>query len=201
MLPSFSKKKSRRERIEGSERVAQAYEKVSGNPVNIDILLGTVIRVLPQQTRKHIQFQTTESSTFSDVKRRCPSYGSYESTTSSWSAQEAHRSLGVVAPPPAPASDGPVPMDIDQVAALAMALTKGRAKGIGKAGKAGKKGEKGREGKTDRGSNTKGQSKSGKSGTRSKAGGKGNKGKGKGQGQQNQPKCWNCGKFGYTQKD
>ena len=198
-LPSFTKDKTMREQIDGLERIAQEYEKVSGSPISPDILLGTLIRVLPQQLRSHIQLQMTEKSTFTDVKQYCLAY---EVTTSTWSAAKVHQSLGVVAPPPAPASDGPVPMDIDQIAAQVMALTKGKGKGKGKKGKDGKKQEKGGKGKADQGFNAKGQPKGGKQGKgQGKAKGSKGKGKGQGKGQQGQPKCWNCNRYGHVQKD
>ena len=60
-LPAFNKTKTLREQIEGLERIATEYQRVSGSMPGEDILLGTLLRCLPSQVRSHIQLQMDDS--------------------------------------------------------------------------------------------------------------------------------------------
>ena len=140
-LPAFNKTKTLREQIEGLERIATEYQRVSGSMPGEDILLGTLLRRLPSQVRSHIQLQMDDSASYASVRAFVLSY---EVTTTTWSAAKVHQSLGVTEPP-----SEAVPMEVD-------ALTKGKGKGKGK-GKQSKGKGKG-DGKNSKGGQGKGKS-------------------------------------------
>ena len=193
------------------ERLSAEYERVAGKPVGDDLLLGTVIRCLPQAIRQRLQLQMSESTTFAEVRSYLMSY---ESTTTQWSTTKVQQALGVIAPPQQSSdqhAQDPVPMDISRMsvkdAIAELNRIKGGKKGPGKGG--GKKGDpKGKKGKGDGGKPF--QSYSGYQPGKGK-GGKydagGKKGQGKGGGKKGDPKgktnpnivCWFCGKTGHPQ--
>ena len=181
--PAFSKEKTLQEQVFGLERISHEYTRISGRSVGDDVLLGTLLRCLPQHIRNHIQLVMTEQSTYHQVRAYVLAC---ETTTTSWSPQRVHQALGVTAPPQNPNDNGPVPMEIDRVKG------KGKEKGKGK-GKDGSPKGKG-----------KGQGK-GKGGDKGKAKGKGNnpKGKGKGHGQSTADAnvCLYCQKPGHWKRD
>ena len=187
-LPAFNKTKTLREQIEGLERIATEYQRVSGSMPGEDILLGTLLRCLPSQVRSHIQLQMDDTTSYASVRSFVLSY---EVTTTTWSAAKVHQSLGVTEPP-----SEPFPMEVD-------ALTKGKGKGKGK-GKSSKGKGKG-DGKSSKGGQGKGKSDKGNQGKGKH--GKGSKGKGKGSGKHQNPNpaasviCHNCQKPGHYARD
>eukprot|EP00435_Cladocopium_sp_Y103_P049165 s951_g14.t1 len=196
-LPAFVKERSMIEQVASLERLADEYRKASGKDVSEDILLTTLVRVLPKQIQQHIQLGMTDSSTFQEVKDKVLAY---ERVSASWSRDKVlfecgATSLGTVTSYAA-ADSGPGPMEVNMV-----------SKGKGKKGK-GDKGKSKGKGPADKG---KGKGKSP------------DKGKGKGQqwqkGQQKgyasgynsgQPQqrakldsnvCAYCGKTGHWAKE
>ena len=126
-FPAFSKDRTIREQVDGLDRVAQEYERVSGLAVSPDIMLGTLVRVLPAHLRNHIQLQMNQDTTYEMLKQFVLSY---EVTTSSWSTSKIQQSLGVGSSPqgPPPGGDTGGPMDVDRV-------SKGKGKHEKSAGK------------------------------------------------------------------
>ena len=120
--PSFTKDKTLQEQVFALERISAEYTRVSGNAVGEDVMLGTLLRCLPQAIRNHVQLVMTDKSTYSQVRAYVLSY---EITTTSWSPQRVQQALGVTG---APHKDdqGPTPMEIDMV------TDKGKGKGKGK---------------------------------------------------------------------
>ena len=66
-MPRFSKEKTLREQLASLERLATEYERITGKSVGDDVLLGTVLRCLPQAIRQHIQLQMSERTTYATV--------------------------------------------------------------------------------------------------------------------------------------
>ena len=67
-LPAFVKSKILREQIEGLERIATEYQRVSGSMPGEDILPGTLLRCLPSQVRSRIQLQMDDTTSYSSVR-------------------------------------------------------------------------------------------------------------------------------------
>ncbi|CAE7270690.1 unnamed protein product [Symbiodinium sp. CCMP2592] len=111
-FPPFVKSKTTREQVDGLDRLAQEYERVSGTAVNADILLGTLLRVLPAHLRNHIQLQMKSDTSYEQVKQFILTY---EVTTSNWSASKVQQSLGI-GPSGDPSASDPAPMDVDRAA-------------------------------------------------------------------------------------
>ena len=117
-MPSFSKEKSLREHLVALERMASECQRVAGKPVGNDLLLGTVIRCLPQGIRNHLQLQMTEATTYAEVRSYLMSY---QATTTQWSTTKVQQALGVIAPPPADQNaQNPVPMDLSRMSVQQM---------------------------------------------------------------------------------
>eukprot|EP00435_Cladocopium_sp_Y103_P049630 s2564_g15.t1 len=68
LMPVFTKDRSCHEQVQGMERLAEEYRKASGHEVNEDILLSTLIRVLPKYLQQHVQLTMGERSSFAEVK-------------------------------------------------------------------------------------------------------------------------------------
>ena len=93
--PNFTKDKTLQEQVLALERISAGYARVSGRSVEDDIMLGALVRCLPQNIRSHVQLVMTEKSSYEQVR----SYVfAYESTTAAWSPQRVRQALGVVAP-------------------------------------------------------------------------------------------------------
>ena len=177
--PNFTKDKTLQEQVLALERISAEYTRASGRSVGDDIMLGTLVRCLPQNIRSHVQLVMTEKSSYEQVR----SYVfAYEATTTSWSPQRVHQALGVIAPQ-VQNNNGPAPMEIDRV--------KGKGKGKGKDKGKGQGNDKGKgkgHGKTK--GNDKGRGK-----------GKGaQKGKGKSQGNVSSAQCLYCHKPGHWKR-
>ena len=178
--PVFEKSKTLREQVDGLERVCGEYERVSGRAIDPNVMLGSLMRCLPQAIRQHVQLSMTEASTYESVRSYILAY---EITTTSWSVTKVHQSLGIVDPPVNP---DVVPMEVD-------AVQKGKRKG-GRGNSKGRGSSKGKP-KGDGGKNPKGKPK----GKDKKGGGKDEKGKGKSKGKvdKSQTECFNCGRKGH----
>ena len=108
--PQFTMKdKTLREQVLALDRMALEYTKASGGPPGDDVLLGTLIRVLPQKIREHIQLQ---------MLHRDVSYQSvrdavlgYELNTQTWSPFRVQQEAGLISKD----DGGPQPMDISIV--------------------------------------------------------------------------------------
>ena len=163
--PGFSKDKTLREQIAGLERLSQEYVRVSSKDVGDEIMLGTLLRVLPGHIRSQMQVQLSETSTYRELREKVLAY---ESVSTTWSSQRVSLELGVESS----SHGGPAPMDIGQIK--------------------GKKGDKNNKGKPGKG---KGDDQKGKYNHHTPKGGKqyynnpSGKGQGnnKGKGYNNQP--------------
>ena len=123
------------EQVANLERLADEYRKASGKDVSEDILLTTLVRVLPKQIQQHIQLGMTDSSTFQEVKDKVLAY---ERVSTSWSRDRVllecgATSLGAVTSYASAADSGPGPMEVNML-----------SKGKGKKGKGDKGKSKGR---------------------------------------------------------
>ncbi|OLP74845.1 hypothetical protein AK812_SmicGene45505 [Symbiodinium microadriaticum] len=68
--PPFTKDKTLREQVATLDRLAQEYPRVAGKEPSDDILLGTLMRMLPSQIRAHLQVQLKEDSTYNDLRSK-----------------------------------------------------------------------------------------------------------------------------------
>ena len=170
--PPFTKDKTLREQVATLDRLAQEYSRVAGKEPSDDILLGTLMRVLPSQIRAHLQVQLKEDSTYNDLRSKVLAY---EIVSSTWSSQRVSIELGLNTTS-ASSSQGHDPMEVDRI--------KGDFKGKGK-GKHGWGKPSGKKGDVYKG---KGQDSKGK--------GKGYQ-KGKGYGGWSDGKAGKSGKGGW----
>ncbi|CAE7264057.1 unnamed protein product [Symbiodinium sp. CCMP2592] len=189
-LPSFGKDRSLREHIQGLERIAEEYQRVTGQYPGEEVMLGTLVRSLPSAIKQHVQLQMTDSSSYQSIRDYVLGPLGYEVTTTSWTPAKMHQALGVV-PLPSAVEQGPVPMEVD-------ALQRKGPKGKGKKGKE-QKGKGGQQPQNPYGD--KGKAKEGK-----QKGKKGKEHKGKGGQQPQNPGakgsranvvCHNCQRKGH----
>ena len=73
-FPMFTKDKTCLEQLQSLERLAEEYRKASGQEVSDDILLSTLLRVLPRYLQQHIQLTMEETTNFQQVKQKILSY-------------------------------------------------------------------------------------------------------------------------------
>ncbi|CAE7357043.1 RE1, partial [Symbiodinium sp. KB8] len=133
--PPFTKDKTLREQVATLDRLAQEYSRVAGQEPSDDILLGTLMRVLPSQIRAHLQVQLKEDSTYNDLRSKVLAY---EIVSSTWSSQRVSIELGLNTTS-ASSSQGHDPMEVDRIKGD-LKGDKGKGKhGWGKPG--GKKGD------------------------------------------------------------
>ena len=132
-----------------------------------DILLSTLVRILPKDVQRHVQLTMTEDATYTQVREQVLAH---ERISSTWfkdrvMADINGTALGTVTSY-ATGDSGVVPMEINQV--------KGKSKGKGQKGKGTQKGKGKDKGKSKDGGKGKGKSQqSGKGyGSPSKGGGK-----------------------------
>lgn len=183
-LPPFVKDKTLLEQIQGLERLREEYRKAGGQALPDDVLLSTLLRVLPTHIRQQMQLRMTETTTYSEVRALVLSY---ESVTTSWTSHKIHSEFGIGVSASQPYG-GPSPMEIDMIGK--------NGKGKGKRGKTKSKDGKGKGGSF--------KGKGGKDGFTGK--GKGHqdthgKGKGGGQSQKADGNCLYCGKYGHWKRD
>ena len=72
--PQFSKDRSTLEQVQNLEQLADEYRRSSGHDISDDILLSTLIRVLPKNVQQHVQVTMKEDSTYAEVREQvvCP---------------------------------------------------------------------------------------------------------------------------------
>ena len=66
--PNFQKDRSTLEQVQNLERVADEYRRSSGRDISDDILLSTLVRVLPRDVQRHVQLTMSETSTYAEVR-------------------------------------------------------------------------------------------------------------------------------------
>ena len=69
-LPAFSKERSCLEQIQNMERLAEEYRKASNLEISDDVMLSTLVRVLPRHIQQHVQLSMDEDSSFAQVRER-----------------------------------------------------------------------------------------------------------------------------------
>lgn len=73
--PAFNKDCTMWEQIQNLERISDEYRKASGQDISDDILLSTLVRVLPRHIQQHVQLGMDDSSTLQQVRERVLAYG------------------------------------------------------------------------------------------------------------------------------
>ena len=210
-FPAMTKGASLMDYILTFEKLVSEYKRVALTKCDENLQIGTLLKGIPQELRRHLLVDMTGSATYAEVRSRLLEY---EKRSQTWSAENILSSLSVANPTSHRNNEykGPIPMEIDR--AKGKKGDKGR-KGDGKSkGKYGKgKGYgagygRGRGGKSKgRGRYGKGRGRGGKGGKHGKSGGKqlrqvgkgygGGKGSDKGKGKGSGPTCYNCGKQGH----
>ena len=166
-FPVMTKDKTLLEQILLLERLSDEYTKSAGHQVAPDILLSTLVRILPKDVQRHVQLTMTEDATYTQVREQVLAH---ERISSTWSKDRVMADINGTAlgsvTSYATGDSGVVPMEINQV--------KGKSKGKGQKGKGTQKGKGKDKGKSKDGGKGKGKSQqSGKGyGSPSKGGGK-----------------------------
>ena len=196
--PNFVKDKALLEQIQNLERIGDEYRKASGHDVSDDILLATLVRVLPRHVQQHVQLGMDDNSAFQQIKDRVVAY---ERVSSSWNRDKVliecgATTLGSVTSYGAGDQDA-APMDINQLQQQINLLQSQKGKGKGKGKDKGKgKGKspfKGKgKGKGYGGSPDKGKGKQQQKGSDSK---------GKGKSKNDPNVCNYCHKSGHWERD
>ena len=166
------------------------YTKSAGHQVVPDIVLSTLVRILPKDVQRHVQLTMTKDATYSQVREQVLAHGRISST---WSKDRVMAdingtALGTVTSY-ATGDSGVAPMEINQV--------KGKSKGKGQKGKGTQKGKGQDKGKSKDGG--KGKGKSQQSGT-----GYGSPSKGGGKTQSKTAdvdRCNYCSAYGHWKRD
>ena len=73
--PTFNKDRTMWEQIQNLERISDEYRKASGQDITDDILLSTLVRVLPRHIQQHVKLGMDGSSTLQQVRERVLAYG------------------------------------------------------------------------------------------------------------------------------
>ena len=90
--PAFTKERTCLEQIQNMEMLSEEHRKASGQEINDDILLSTLIRVLPRHTQQHIQWPMDEQSSFAQVKGKVLAY---ERVSSTWTKDRVLADTGI----------------------------------------------------------------------------------------------------------
>ena len=195
-FPVMSRDKTMLEQILLLERVSDEYTKAAGQQVAPDILLSTLVRILPKDVQRHVQLTMSEDATYAQVREQVLAH---ERISSTWSKDRVMAdisgttALGTVTSY-AVGDGGAAPMEVNQI--------KGKAKGKGKFGSGKAKG-KGKpvipKGKGKGKPSDKGKGK----GYSSKGYGDGSSGsqKGAASGKIDANTCAYCGKAGHWARD
>ena len=69
-FPVFGRDRSILEQVQNLERLADEYTKSAGHDVAPDILLSTLVRVLPKEIQRHIQLTMGEDATYAQVREQ-----------------------------------------------------------------------------------------------------------------------------------
>ena len=86
--PQFSKDRSTLEQVQNLEKLADEYRRSSGHDISDDILLSTLIRVLPKNVQQHVQLTMKESSTYAEVREQVVAH---ERISCSWTRDSSAR--------------------------------------------------------------------------------------------------------------
>ena len=181
-FPAFDKSRTLLEQIQSLERVRDEYQRSSTVSLPDDLMVSTLLRVLPKNIQQHLHLQMTSTTDYAAVRAMVLNY---EIASSSFSTHRIHAELGVVTSYSTTAGSGP--MEIDRISENYKGKSKGKY-GKGKDSKG-----KGKQ------APYKGKGKSASKGMKGKGKG-GNKGKGKSGGVSNDT-CRYCGKVGRWEKD
>jgi len=133
-FPVMTKDKTLLEQILLLERLSDEYTKSAGHQIAPDILLSTLVRILPKNVQRHVQSTMTEDETYSQVREQVLAH---ERISSTWSKDRVMAdingtALGTVTSY-ATGDSGVAPMEINQV--------KGKSKGKGQRAKEHRKGK------------------------------------------------------------
>ena len=194
------------------EQLVLKYGKISQLAYDENLKIGTVLKGLPNELRKHILVGLRPDTKYEEIRTRLLEY---ERSTQSWNAENILQSFSMDSMYKSSSNNsnyqGPQPMEIDRINGKGQDKGKGKGKGKGKFGKGGKGQDgypfgKGR----GRGSDHKGHGRDGKGRGRSSFTAKGARavgeygcGKSKGKGKDSKGKskfegtCYNCGKTGH----
>ena len=128
--PSFSKDRSTLEQVQNLERVADEYRRSSGRDISDDILLSTLVRVLPRDVQRHAQLTMSETSTYAEIREQVIAH---EGIAYSWSRDRVLADVGAgpvgAVTSYATGDGGTAPMEINMVKG------KGKQKGKNNKGK------------------------------------------------------------------
>ena len=189
-FPVMTKEKTLLEQILLLERLSDEYTKSAGHQVAPDILLSTLVRILPKDVQHHVQLTMTEDATYNQVREQVHAH---ERISSTWSKDRVMADINGTAlgsvTSYATGDAGMAPMEINQV--------KGKSKGKGQKGKGTQKGKGKDKGKSK--DSGKGKGKSHQSG---KGYGSPSKGGGKTQSKTaHVNRCNYCGAMGHWKRD
>ena len=181
-FPAFDKSRTLLEQIQSLERVRDEYQRSTNVSLPDDLMVSTLLRVLPKTIQQHLHLQMTSTTDYAAVRAMVLNY---EIASSSFSTGRIHAELGVVTSYSTTIGSGP--MEIDRISENYKGKSKGKY-GKGKDAKG-----KGKQ------SPYKGKGKSVSKGMKGK-GKDFNKGKGK-SGAVSSDTCRYCGKVGHWEKD
>ena len=163
--PAFSRDKSMLENLLNFDALLEQYELASGQRMPDDLIVSTVLRCIDGSTRRHLELTMDELMNYGNVKEKLVLM---DKNTRSWSGETYLKHFQMVQAGQSSSSQGPVPMEVDQVQ-----FGKGKkGKSKGKKGKwsgfgfpggkfGGHKGKGKQKGRKGKGKN-KGKNKSGK---------------------------------------
>ena len=140
-FPSMSKGASLMDYVLTFEKLVGQYERLSGTKYDENLQIGTLLKGLPQELRRHILVDITDRTTYSELRMKLW----YEGSNQTRSAENILGSLSVQNTSSTHSKEyqGPTPMEIDR-------LHKGGPKGSGKKGDKGGNGKNGGKGKGQR---------------------------------------------------
>ena len=93
-FPAFQKDKTSLEHPgadKSMERLSGEYRKASGQDINNDILLSTLLRALPKPAQQNIQLSMDEGTAFSEVKEKVMAY---ERVSHAWNRDRLLADIG-----------------------------------------------------------------------------------------------------------
>ncbi|CAE7835297.1 unnamed protein product, partial [Symbiodinium sp. CCMP2592] len=95
------------------EKLVAEYEKLSeGKPYDENLKIGTVLKGLPNELRKHILIGLTPTTKYADIRKKLLEY---ERSTQSWNAENILQSFNMESATKNTPYNGPQPVDIDRV--------------------------------------------------------------------------------------
>ena len=90
-FPTFQRDKTCLEQVQAMERLAEEYRRASGGDFGDDIMLSTLLRVLPKPVQQHIQLSMDEGTRFNQVKDKIIAY---ERVSHSWTKDRVLADIG-----------------------------------------------------------------------------------------------------------